>query len=386
MRVLYVTYPWFLDFSIEYIKELSKHVELHVLVVCPENRTSGTIFKLKRKIPFIKNKLYTLGDISDQIQDAPYFEEYIESCASFLFSFSPEKWMSFKNIQYNLALYKYLKRLQIDLIHFDDISIELIWLSFFIRKKKILIDVHDPVAHTGEKNMRRNIIRKCYYGLANGFITYSNFSARIFSENYHKKPSVLSLTPYTFYTKYEQTSEIQREDYILFFGRISAYKGIEKLIFAFRDLKKEFPNMKLLIAGKSVYNYRIPDALHEVEGVIIDDRFIPNDEMANLIRGCRFVVCPYEDASQSGVVMTALAFGKKLVVSKVGGLFEPINYLNGVVYENTNSQHLTQAMKHMLVQLESSLSGDKSVVSYKNTIKYNVVELIKIYERIINVK
>ena len=59
MKVLYFTYPWFLDFSIEYIKELSKKTALHVVVLCPENRTSSTIFKLEEKVPYKKINFIT---------------------------------------------------------------------------------------------------------------------------------------------------------------------------------------------------------------------------------------------------------------------------------------------------------------------------------------
>ena len=53
--------------------------------------------------------------------------------------------------------------------------------------------------------------------------------------------------------------------------------------------------------------------------------YIPNARLASLFQQSGLVVCPYTDATQSGVVLTAYAFGRPVLASRVGGLPEYID-------------------------------------------------------------
>lgn len=375
MKTLYFTYPWFLDFSIEYIKELSKKITLHVVVLCPENRDSATIFKLNEKVAYKKNKFYNLDELKGNLNNVEVYKEYTKDCASFSFSFGPEKWLSTASLSYNYQIYKYINKLQVDIIHFDDLSIDLLWMSWFIRNKKIIVNVHDPIAHSGEVNNRRKIIRKAYYPKVNKFLTFSEYSNKAFFNSYGYTSETLSLTPYYFYKNYK-TQKPDIDKYILFFGRVSEYKGIEDLIKAFIAVREKYP-VNLVIAGKNVYNYAIPEALVNQEGITIYNRFIENEEMAALIKNCIAVVCPYKDATQSGVVMTSFAFEKQVITSKVGGLYEPISKANGKVYDRT----IPGALEKVLIEvLEEEKKQPIHAVNESNKALFNVDKLKLIYE------
>jgi len=105
---------------------------------------------------------------------------------------------------------------------------------------------------------------------------------------------------------------------ILFFGRISAYKGIEYLIEAFRIVKKNYPNLKLIIAGSGKLYFESNLADND-SSVKVINRYITNEELASLISQTRIIVCPYTDATQSGVAMTAFAFNKPVIATDTGG-------------------------------------------------------------------
>lgn len=112
----------------------------------------------------------------------------------------------------------------------------------------------------------------------------------------------------------------QRPPIVLFFGLLRPYKGIETLLEAFRDV----PGAELWIAG----NPRMPveplrvAARASASPVRFAPRFIPDAEIPSLFRAADIVVLPYLDIEQSGVLYTALAFGKPLVLSAVGGFPE----------------------------------------------------------------
>jgi glycosyltransferase involved in cell wall biosynthesis len=104
---------------------------------------------------------------------------------------------------------------------------------------------------------------------------------------------------------------------ILAFGLIRPYKGIDVLL----EAMKRVEGAELWIAGLP----RMPmDGLRElarqVPGTVrFVDRFIPDNQIPAFMRRAELVVLPYRNIEQSGVLYTALAFGRPLVLSSVGG-------------------------------------------------------------------
>jgi len=107
---------------------------------------------------------------------------------------------------------------------------------------------------------------------------------------------------------------------ILFFGLLRPYKGLDVLLEAFRDVD----GAELWIAGMP----RMPiepllEAAARASGTVrFLPRFISDPEIPALFRRADVVVLPYREIEQSGVLYTALAFAKPLVVSAVGGFTE----------------------------------------------------------------
>jgi glycosyltransferase involved in cell wall biosynthesis len=65
-----------------------------------------------------------------------------------------------------------------------------------------------------------------------------------------------------------------------------------------------------------------PPALPRGGALQLIDRYLSNSDAAALFRSASVVVCPYRDATQSGVVLSAFAFGVPVIASAVGGLPE----------------------------------------------------------------
>jgi glycosyltransferase involved in cell wall biosynthesis len=110
---------------------------------------------------------------------------------------------------------------------------------------------------------------------------------------------------------------------ILLFGLIRPYKGADVLIRAFGEMEAE--NAEVWIAGRpfGVDVAELRRQAGEVGGrVRFVDRFVSDSEVPALMRRADVVVLPYRDAEQSGVLYTALAFGKAIVATSVGGFPE----------------------------------------------------------------
>ncbi len=114
---------------------------------------------------------------------------------------------------------------------------------------------------------------------------------------------------------------------VLSFGLIRPYKGVPNLIKAFGELPDNVAlASRLLIAGE-IWEDR--DAVTRAisgckyrDRITLVDSYIPDDSIPLYFNAADVVALPYLRASQSGVAHIAMAFGKPIVVSKVGGLEE----------------------------------------------------------------
>jgi glycosyltransferase involved in cell wall biosynthesis len=110
---------------------------------------------------------------------------------------------------------------------------------------------------------------------------------------------------------------------VLCFGLIRPYKGIDLLIEAFAATP---PEAVLLVVGRTMMPLeplrRRARELGISERVRFVPRFLPEDEIPPYFRRADIVVLPYREAEQSGVLFTALAFARPIVVTAVGGFVE----------------------------------------------------------------
>ena len=114
--------------------------------------------------------------------------------------------------------------------------------------------------------------------------------------------------------------------YLLFFGFIRAYKGLDLLLEAFADKRLRYKKLKLIVAGE-FYESDLPyrNLITELDirdDVILFDRFIKENEVALFFSAADLVVQPYRSATQSGVTQIAYHFERPMLVTDVGGLSE----------------------------------------------------------------
>jgi glycosyltransferase involved in cell wall biosynthesis len=112
---------------------------------------------------------------------------------------------------------------------------------------------------------------------------------------------------------------------LLFFGFIREYKGLKHLIRALPKIINKIENIRLLIAGEilgkeeQAYFDLISNSGCK-EHIVMINKYIPDDDVAQYFFACDLVVLPYESATQSGIAQIAFGFDKPVVVTDVGGL------------------------------------------------------------------
>ena len=116
--------------------------------------------------------------------------------------------------------------------------------------------------------------------------------------------------------------------YILFFGFIRDYKGLDLMLEAFAKCIEKDKSLRLIVAGefytdsKPYFEFIKNKKLEEY--VLMHNDFIPDEKVAEYFCASDIVVQPYKDATQSGVTQIAYHFNKPMIVTDVGGLAEII--------------------------------------------------------------
>ncbi len=391
MTVLYYTNTSYADFALEIVNELKKHVKLHLIIeLSPENK-SGTIIStssLEGKPVVCDPPAILTKECLEEIS------HYFDGCASVKFyiqtakkTFTPRNFLSARK------LWKHISSIQTDLIHFDTItqrSLGLIPYLFAHFRKKIVLALHDPVPHTNEVNWRFWLTTKLSFPLAGTFLFYSEYSRKAFHElygNIRKNSIILRMKPYRVYNKFLTHDFSPKGEYILFFGRVSYYKGIDVLLKAIPAILVKFPHIKFVLAGSNFPGYSIDESLLSPvsENIILKNYFISPAELVALIEKSCFVVCPYREATQSGVLMTSFACSRSVIASNVGAFPEYITEgINGKIFEADNPASLTEAILNML-ENENYVAFNQAVYNetLRNNWSGNMEVLMKAYHTIL---
>ena len=114
--------------------------------------------------------------------------------------------------------------------------------------------------------------------------------------------------------------------YILFFGLIRDYKGLDLLLRAFADSRLRNKKTKLIVAGEFYSNAELYEQLeHDLdiaEHIVWYKEFIPADQVRYFFAAADLVAQPYKTATQSGITQIAYHFERPMLVTDVGGLAE----------------------------------------------------------------
>jgi len=114
--------------------------------------------------------------------------------------------------------------------------------------------------------------------------------------------------------------------YLLFFGFIRDYKGLDLLLQAMADERLRAMDVKLIVAGEYYGNREFYEnligELHIGERLILKTGYIPSEEVRYYFAAADLVAQPYKSATQSGISQMAYYFEKPMLVTNVGGLPE----------------------------------------------------------------
>ncbi|MBA3648796.1 MAG: glycosyltransferase [Chitinophagales bacterium] len=197
---------------------------------------------------------------------------------------------------------------------------------------KVITILDNVLPH--EKRAGDKLLTNYYIRASDGFIAMSQSVLKDLRNFTNVKPAVFN--PHPLYDNFGEA--INKEaaknnlslqptfNYLLFFGFIRRYKGLDLLLHAMANERLRKLPVKLIVAGEfyeaEKYYLDLIERLHLQQHVILRTNFIPDNEVKNYFSAVDLVVQPYRHATQSGVTQIAYQFNKPMIVTNVGGLPE----------------------------------------------------------------
>ena len=372
------------DSAIPMAKAISQHVEVDLLFTFPLNRKKNNVinFENVQVSTGMQNNATTNKAFSKEVK------EYVNN--KFKIKLFIYKSLKIKSLANLILSWKYARILRkYDLIHFNGKNTHIFLLKLFMPNKKFVYTIHDLENHTGEE--AKNILSQKF----NQTILKSNSQVVIQNKSDYKKVKkeyeeyahTIHFIPFgqlEIY-KYYNTDKINvPESDLLLFGRISPYKGIEYFVKAVQMLKKDFPKLKATIAGSGSFYFNTQE-IEQDETFTIINKFIQSNELVALIKASKIVICPYTDATQSGVALTTFVFNKPIIASNTGGFKDVIrNGLNGYLVPVKDSEAIYEKSKlllenpELLKKMSENIKDEaKSGTFAWSTIANNYIEVYK---------
>ncbi|EJJ31076.1 glycosyltransferase family 4 protein [Rhizobium sp. CF142] len=254
-------------------------------------------------------------------------------------------------------LTRLIRHEQPNLIHL--LSNSTLWLNFaapFWRPIPLVTTVHDVEVHPGDSDTRTlpGWAPELMVRQSGHVVVHGEGLKRMVLDRYSKSPDCVHVLSHPAIHRYAELARRQKMARraadgtvrVLLFGRIFAYKGLEHLIRAEAMLKDALPNLRITVAGRGDDPWVFKPLMGEAGHYDIRNRFIEDEEVAQLFLDADIVVLPYTEASQSGVLNLAAAFGKPVIVTDVGELRATVqpNGL-GMVVPPGDAEELAKAIR-----------------------------------------
>ncbi len=265
-------------------------------------------------------------------------------------------------------LLRRLRHWKPDVIHFQWVPFPTVDGFFLRRFRKIaplVLTVHDTEPFHGVPSTRLQLV-----GLLSAlrhfdhYVVHTHYSKEALMRQLVLAEHCVTVIPHGVFTYYRELAsslgargqgpQPAGEKRILFFGVLKPYKGVETLLEAFARLPE--PIVKETVLQIVGYPRMLIGPLQSLahrlgigNRVFWDLRFVEEAEVATYFAQADIVVLPYRRIDQSGVLMVALAFGKPVVASRVGGFAEIIkDGVHGFLVDPGDVESLAQALARVL--------------------------------------
>lgn len=358
-KIAYLSSSAFADCDIPLLHELQQQADVTYILQVSEKTKCRTLIDIKE----IKRH----GGVfpATDYPDLHKLSKYIDLSKVYVLNMSGSHDFSLGNLRASIHLLIFLLRHRFGVI-------QLTWplrhgmFILYLLHHRMVLTMHDPFPHSSENTWQRRIHRNMAIRLVPHFILLNHGQIKDFISFYNVKSSRVHESRLSIYTHLLGTKpqKPQSSGYVLFIGRIGAYKGVDYLCEAMHIVRMSHPEEKLVVAGSGKMYFDTEPYMKE--GFLeLYNRYLSDAELAGFITNSLFVVCPYIDATQSGVIMSAFALGKPVIATATGGLPEMVeNGRHGLIVPPKDSMALAEAIekllsdRHLLYEMHENIMAD----------------------------
>ncbi|MFC2105533.1 glycosyltransferase family 4 protein [Candidatus Bipolaricaulota bacterium] len=255
------------------------------------------------------------------------------------------------NLRKHIALRKQIQRFDPDVLYYPMLHLWTPLINWLLPAVPKIATIHDPVLHQGERSPVIGMLQRSAVSQATRIVILSQAFVKTMERQGvpRERIDVIPHGEFSYYSGGSNSLNSERHPpTLLFFGRISKYKGLEVLLSAFPLVKKQVPEARLLVVGNGDLG-PYEKQLTELRDVDVVNRWVKDDEVAAYFRQADLLVVPYTDASQSGVIPIAYTFRVPVVATRVGGIPEQVeDGKTGLLVTSGNASQLAEASVRLL--------------------------------------
>jgi glycosyltransferase involved in cell wall biosynthesis len=329
---------------------------------------------------FFEYTISLANALVDQVRATLLVPEGFKRVASALSSdveaiyFDKPRLHSLKNLKMLQKIVESIMLLKPDVVHLVAVNPWLNIMLLFYRPFYLVTTIHDPVRHLGDSSQRKipQVVRDMALYRSHKIITHAEALKKIILQRFDLPGERVAVIPHGEFSIYRHWSKgewIEQEGNILFFGRIWPYKGLEYLIAAGPAIYQACPQARIVIAGKGEEFERYKAMMIHPEQFEVLNYYIPHTDITRLFQQASVVVLPYVEASQSGVIPLAYAFGRPVVATTVGGIPEVVSHgKDGLLVPARDSSALAEALITLLKDRDTRLQMGRNALIKSNTL------------------
>lgn len=247
------------------------------------------------------------------------------------------------------------------------------------KRTKVISIIDNIIPH--ERRIGDKLLSKYFVGAVDAFVCMSDSVQADLKHFVRRQP--IALSPHPLFDnfgaaipRHKALQALQLSPdyaYVLFFGFIRDYKGLDLLLDAFAHPFFAQNKVKLLVAGEFYSNsekyMQIIADKGLSEQVVLHTDFIPDEKVAYYFGAANIVAQPYKTATQSGVTQIAYHFDKPMLVTDVGGLAEIVPHQKVGYVVDVDSTAIAHALQDFFAQqrqkeFEDNIPQEKAKYSW----------------------
>jgi D-inositol-3-phosphate glycosyltransferase len=292
--------------------------------------------------------------------------------------------MIIRIVRYYAKLIGYARRTDSRLFHilwlnkFEVFDRTMLMLLYKLLGKKLVFTAHNVNTRKrdGRDSWVNRLTLRAMYWLLDHIFVHTELSKEELLRDYRVAADKVSVIPHGLNTYVPDTALSRAEAraslgleaderVVLFFGLIAPYKGLDLLLDAVKVLASWNDRPRIIVAGSAKrrsdpYWPTLKSRLESEElfsRVLVKDHFIPENEVAILLKAADVLVLPYRAIYQSGPLLLAYRFGLPVIATKVGSFDrDVISDVTGFLCEPEDPEDLARAIQRYFA---SRLYGDR---------------------------